>query len=208
VATAFRRKGNRVVARLDDLEREVVIALMAQTRDLLAAPELAPRAQEHGGDDFDELVASLGLDDAPVGTGSTGAPPPRVVAAPSDPALERLLPSANREDPEAAAEFRRLTEHGLRQRKSDNLSVAIDALSAPVKDRVELDRRQAAAFVVALVDVRLLLGDRLGLRTDEDAEALQGYLAQAALEDPRASMVAYYDFLTWLQESLTQALLR
>ena len=62
-------------------------------------------------------------------------------------------------------------------------------------------------MVVALTDVRLLLGERLGLRTDEDAEALAVRLEQGDDDDPATVLAAYYDFMTWLQESLTQALM-
>ncbi len=47
---------------------------------------------------------------------------------PRDPALERLLPPAHREDEAVAAEFRRLTEQGLRERKTANLD---DGASTP-----------------------------------------------------------------------------
>ena len=41
MAKAFKRKGDRFVARLDSLEREVVAGLLEQTREFLAP---APRA--------------------------------------------------------------------------------------------------------------------------------------------------------------------
>lgn len=195
MAKAFKRKGGRFVARLDDGEREVVAGLFEQTRQLLAPPHHEPT-----GDPFDDLVARLGLprlkdlaDDTPQ--------PPR------DPALERLLPSAHRDDPGLAAEFRRLTEFGLREGKAANLATAIAALQDADGDKVTLDLEQAQAMVVALTDVRLLLGERLGLRTDEDADALQDRLEAAAEDDPQLYLAAYYDFLTWLQESLIQALM-
>jgi len=194
VAKAFKRKGDRFVARLDDVEREVVVGLLQQTQDFLA-----PAHREPTGDPFDDLVATLGvrpLDDP--------APTPQV---PPDPALERLLPTANREDPVTAAEFRRLTEHGLRERKTANLATAIAALLSADGDTVRLDQEQAQAMVVALTDVRLLLGERLGLRTDDDADALQDRLEAASEDDPQLYLAAYYDFMTWLQESLTQALM-
>jgi hypothetical protein len=106
-----------------------------------------------------------------------------------------------------AAEFRRLTEYGLRERKATNLVTAISALQDSDGDKVRLDQEQAQAMVVALTDVRLLLGERLGLRTDEDADALQGRLEAASQDDPQLYLAAYYDFLTWLQESLIQALM-
>ena len=56
MAKAFKRKGDRFVARLDSLEREVVAGLLEQTREFLAP---APRAET--GDPFDDLVASMGM---------------------------------------------------------------------------------------------------------------------------------------------------
>ena len=106
-----------------------------------------------------------------------------------------------------AAEFRRLTEQGLRERKAANLATAIEALQAVDGDKVRLSLEQAQAMVVALTDVRLLLGERLGLRTDEDADSLQDRLEAASEDDPELFLAAYYDFMTWLQESLTQALM-
>ena len=61
--------------------------------------------------------------------------------------------------------------------------------------------------MVALTDVRLLLGERLGLRTDDDAEELAQRLDDADQDDPATLLAAYYDFMTWLQESLTQSLM-
>jgi len=195
VARAFRRKGARFVARLDDDEREVVVRLLEQTYEFLA-----PAPREPTGDPFEDLVARLGLPRLKDSVGDASQ-------TPRDPAMERLLPSAHREDPGLAAEFRRLTEHGLRERKAANLATAISALLDPDGDKVRLDQEQAQAMVVALTDVRLLLGERLGLRTDEDADALQDRLEAASEDDPRLHLAADYDFLTWLQESLIQALM-
>jgi hypothetical protein len=205
VASAFRRKGDRFVARLDEVERHLVVGLLEQTREFLAPPHREPT-----GDAFQDLVARLGmpsLDDS--GAADSGAADSEAAdpQAPRDPALERLLPAAHREDPAMAAEFRRLTEHGLRDRKTANLATAISALLAHEGDKVGLDLEQAQALVVALTDVRLLLGERLGLRTDEDAEALHDRLDAGSEADPDLYLAAYYDFMTWLQESLTQALM-
>jgi len=195
VAKAFKRKGDRFVARLDSLEREVVAGLLEQTRDFLAP---APRAET--GDPFDDLVASMGMPSFQEATD------PRL-EGPRDPALERLLPPAHREDEAVAAEFRRLTEQGLRERKTANLTTAVDALRDADGDKVVLSAVQAQALVVGLTDVRLLLGERLGLRTDDDADELAQRLDDADQDDPAMLLAAYYDFMTWLQESLTQSLM-
>ena len=195
MAKAFKRKGDRFLAQLDDVEREVVVSLLEQTQAFLE-----PVHREPTGDVFGDLVATLGVSQP----GDSVLDDPQV---PRDPALERLLPSAHRDDPAMAAEFRRLTEQGLRERKTANLEAAIEALRAADGDKVRLNLEQAQATVVALTDVRLLLGERLGLRTDADAEDLQDRLEAASEDDPEIFLAAYYDFMTWLQESLTQALM-
>ena len=63
------------------------------------------------------------------------------------------------------------------------------------------------AFVVALTDVRLVLGQRLGLHTEEDMDAIEDELAAADDADPRVGLLLAYDFTTWLQEGLSQSLL-
>ena len=198
MARAFKRKGDRFVAQLEEAEREVVVGLLRETHAFLAPAHRTPT-----GDPFDDLVARLGLP-------ALADAEPDALQAPRDPALERLLPAGHHEDPALAAEFRRLTEHGLRERKTANLATAIAALTGVMAadgDKVRLDQEQAQAMVVALTDVRLLLGDRLGLRTDEDADDLQDRLEAASEDDPQLYLAACYDFMTWLQESLTQALM-
>ncbi|WP_151525120.1 DUF2017 family protein [Serinicoccus kebangsaanensis] len=192
MARAFRRKGGRLVGSFDAEEISVVTHVLRLTRDFVA-PE-----RPDSGDPFLDLVAGLGDEVDPT--------------EPSDPALARLLPPASRDDDEQAVEFRRLTEHGLRQRKAATLATAIAALEAAEAPRVELDLDQARALAVALTDARLILGERLGLRTDEDSERLHEELEQALageveLDPALAQKMAYYDFLSWMQESVTLGLM-
>ena len=199
MARAFRRKGQRYVAKFDEMERGVVAGLLEQTRDIVA-PTDAGEPPVANPDAFDDIVAgvSVGAEDHVASAEEL---------ADRDPALERLLPTAHRGDEKVAAEFRRLTEHDLRDRKAANLTVAIEALRGTEGDQLELTRKQADAVVVALTDARLVLGERLGLKTDEDALALDQLVATLDPEDPVAYAASFYDFLTWMQESLTTALL-
>ncbi len=208
MARAFRRRGSgdraRFVAELDADEREVVASLMEQVRALLEAPE----AGDHGDDEFAGIVAGLGIGRGnPLAAvrGDAAAGDPEQVPVERDPALDRLLPTGNREDDEAAAEFRRLTETGLRQRKARALDDAVSVLRG--EDRVRLDEAGARTFLTALTDVRLVLGERLQLRTDEDLDLLEELARSLDPEDPVVHVVALYDFLTWLQETLASALL-
>lgn len=210
MARAFRRRGSggdvRFVAQLDADEREVVASLMEQVRAMLEPPG----APDHGDDEFAGIVAGLGIGRGDPLAGHHGGDPetpevPDDAPEARDPALDRLLPTANREDEQAAAEFRRLTEPGLRHRKALALDAAVAALQGD--DAVRLDEEGARGFLVALTDVRLVLGERLQLRTDEDLDLLEELARSLDPEDPVVHAVALYDFLTWIQETLASALL-
>ena len=206
MARGFRRRGSgdhlRYTAQLDPLERATVAGLMEQVHTLLD-PTPVPDAGDGGSDDdFSSIVAGLGMG---VTVAAEDQADLDASAARRDPALDRLLPTANREDDEAAAEFRRLTETGLRQRKAAGLLVAAEVLRE--QDKVRLDEGQALAFLVALTDVRLVLGERMGLRTDEDVEVLETAAQDLDPDDPLGYALAVYDFLTWLQETLASAML-
>ncbi len=213
MARGFKRRGERFVAKLDPVERGLVVGLMEQVLQLVQ-PEPEPEAPDGGGDEFDQIVAGLGG----VGLGVSLSAEDQLELSRSrggdlgpgerDPALDRLLPAANREDEELAAEFRRLTEDGLRSRKAANLATAISALATLDDQRVDLGRDEALALVVALTDVRLVLGERLGLKEDDDVDLLEEQVSGLAEDDPAVYALAVYDFLTWLQESLTHALMR
>lgn len=202
MARGFRRRGHgahaRYAAQLDPLERATVAGLMDQVHDLLH-PAPVPRGD---GDDFASIVAGLGMG---VTVAAEDQADLDASGAERDPALERLLPTANRTDDEAASEFRRLTETGLRQRKAAALALAAELMRA--EDKVRLDEEQARTFLTALTDVRLVLGERMGLRADDDIDALEAAAAELDPDDPLAYALAVYDFLTWLQETLASAML-
>jgi uncharacterized protein DUF2017 len=191
VAKGFRKTRRGVSAKLDDGERTLLAHLFVEVWELLGSEsEGGPGDVGGGAADADPLEAMVGI-----GTATD---------APEDPALARLLPSAHRDDGDVAAEFRRYTEQGLRERKRAGLETARRTLGRD--GALDLDRDEARAWIVALTDVRLVLGERLELRTDEDAEELAAALSEFDEDDPRGYLMAIYDFLTWLQESLVHAL--
>jgi len=186
----------------------VKVALEAQERELLARlmDDVVGLLTENEQTSAEAASISPGESDWAVLEAALSVPPPK------DPAVARLLPDGNRQDPELAQGFRRLTEHGLRERKRGGLSLAATALRRP--EPVVLDQAEAGALLKGMTDVRLVVAERLGLRTDEDAERLHDALRDAAHRAARGEQVdedwigaaAIYDALTWWQESLVSAL--
>ena len=123
----------------------------------------------------------------------------RLVRPPEDEVLARLLPEGYRDDPEAAAEFRRFTERDLRSRKIAAASTVLSTLGSGGKITLDADRAQA--WLLLLNDLRLAIGTRLSITEDYEAVA-----ASLAPDDPQLPMYELYEWLTWLQDSLVRAL--
>lgn len=179
-----RTRHGTITATLDEAERVLLRRLFRDVAGLL--DDVRPAHEQSS----DPLEALVGI--------TEGA------SLPDDPALARLLPDASRDDDEMAAEFRRLTERGLRERKHDALSTAAATLDRP--GGLVLDDAEAGAWLTAINDVRLVLAERMGLRTEDDAELIAARAAQLPDDDPAGWLASVYDFLTWLQESLVHAL--
>jgi len=180
VAASFRRarKGG-VTVTLGPVEHEVLKRVLGEMLQLVSV--------EPGGEaDDDPLARAVGIGTA--------------TEAPEDPALARLFPDGYTDDPEASADFRRYTEPGLRSAKHERLATALSTLGEEPHKMV-LDADEAQAWLGALNDSRLVLGERLGVT--EDLEELISALGE---DDPRLALLWVYDRLTYLQESLVQAL--
>ena len=171
----------RVDVTLGELELDLLRQLVGELLALLDEGD-APLAEAED----DPLAAVVGIGTA--------------TAVPDDPALARLLPDAYRDDPEAAAEFRRYTESDLRERKRASARTVLDTLGAP-RQKVRLSAEAAQAWLLTFNDLRLALGARLRITEDWDRE-----LAELAEDDPRGYALAVYDHLTHMQELLVQAL--
>jgi hypothetical protein len=119
---------------------------------------------------------------------------------PDDPILARLLPDGYTDDPDAAQDFRRFTESGLRSAKVAAAQTVLVTLP-PGGGRVRLSAGQAESWLRALNDVRLALGVRLGVTDDFD-----GLSEDVRPDDTRYAYVQVYQWLAYLQESLIMAL--
>lgn len=172
----WRRRGGLVVASLSEREAGLLRGLVGQVRDMLAA-----------------RVAAIPQDELAELTGITAGP----TTAPADRVLARLLPDFHREDAMLSGGLRALHEPELVAIKDGMAGVVLDTCPAR-GGRVRLSDEQAQAWLSALNDVRLALGTALEVTEDMPDEL--------SPEDPRAAHLAVYHWLTWVQESLIQAL--
>jgi Domain of unknown function (DUF2017) len=111
-----------------------------------------------------------------------------------DPAVDRLFPVAYPTDEDRETEYRLLVHDEL-------LSSHLGALAVleETADAERLDEEQLLAWMRALNDVRLVLGVRLEVTEDGDERPRRR-------GDPRATAFAVYDYLTYLQGEIIDAL--
>jgi len=160
---------------VDEAERRVLDDVARQVVELLGG-ERGTEGGVWGDAGEGDLVPGLRLDGRPV-------------APPTDPAVRRLLPDGSH-DEEQAAEFRRLTEDDLRATKVTNLARLRAALAGP-RAEVVVAPDDAPAVAAALADLRLVVAERLGVRDEEDADAV----VELVVGGPRSSTVPARWFL-------------
>jgi hypothetical protein len=111
-----------------------------------------------------------------------------------DPAVDRLFPVAYPDDEDRQAEFRLLAHDQLLESHLGALAVLEETADA---DR--LDEDQLLAWMRAINHIRLVLGVRLEVTEEGDERP-------RSPRDPRAPAFAVYDYLTYLQGEIIEAL--
>ncbi|HEY4557125.1 MAG TPA: DUF2017 family protein [Enteractinococcus sp.] len=124
----------------------------------------------------------------------------------TDPAVKRLLPDARSgEAAEAGSQqFRQLAQDDIRQEKIADLQRAYALLQT---GSLMLTRTEAEAFSRALNQVRLVLSSRLNIEDEHDAERVHRVGSVDQATDVESYMALLYNFVSWLQETLMQALI-
>lgn len=179
----FRREGDALVAELDDFEVTLVASLVAQVSELIGgAPGAAP-----ADDPFAQWAREM-ADSAPLDR--------------SDPVVARLFPDAYA-DAGAAAEHRRLSQDALRRARVADADVVLADLAATAEGNRPLAvvGDHLEAWLKTLNGVRLSLAVRLEIDCEDDHDALERLPAR----DPRTQLLALYDWLGLVLESLLEA---
>jgi hypothetical protein len=122
------------------------------------------------------------------------APQMRELLASDDPVLDRLYPVAYPDDEDRETEYRLLVRDELQA----SHEAALTALEESA-DAERLDEEQLLAWMRAVNEVRLVLGTRLDVTEEGDERPIEA-------DDPRTTAFAVYDYLTWLQGTIVEAL--
>jgi hypothetical protein len=186
MARGFLREKETVVAAFTSDEARVLGLVIAQVAGLV---------QAHGGAGKSGRAPESGMTLASGVFGEDAV----------DPAVARLFPDGYRDDPEAAAELRSLTEGSLRSHKLQALTAMIDSLPLDGGE-VQLDLEAGEAWLLALNDARLVIGTRLDLTDETDLTAEPAPRESGEAPEPQAIALDVYRFLTYLQETLVVAL--
>jgi len=185
------RRSKLIIANFSGFEADLLRSLAGQLVELLRNEAAVPR------DDVDPFEALMDF------SGPTQEP--------EDPVLARLFPTAYPDDEEAAAEFRRFTEGGLRDGKAAAAIAIIDGLEEAGLPQeltedglmidVELDEPTAESWMRSFTDLRLALATRLGVEEGDES-----YWYSLPDDDPRAQAHDIYEWVGYLQETLVGAL--
>ena len=188
---ARHRRSKRIIATFTGFEADLLRNLAAQLVELLRNEAAVPNDAQ---DSFEAMMDFSGP-----------------TTAPEDPVLARLFPTAYPHDDEAAAEFRRFTEGGLRDGKAEAAISIIDRLEEAglppeltedgLMIDVELDPATAETWMRSFTDLRLALATRLGV--EEGDEDVWHSLPD---DDPRSQAHDIYEWVGYLQETLVHAL--
>jgi hypothetical protein len=117
---------------------------------------------------------------------------------PTDPAAARLFPAAH-EDPVEQQAYTELVGDELRTMKIEAAGAVRTALGDSGPASVEVDAAGVEAWLMLLTDLRLAIGERIGI----DEEKMAAPLDPA---DPDALQMSVLHWLGWLQELILQAL--
>ncbi|QDP95783.1 DUF2017 domain-containing protein [Microlunatus elymi] len=186
----FKKRGGVISSDLEPDEVQLLQSLVGELIGLINSDRPEKANPQPGDDPFAAWAAEL-ADDGPV-------------EAPEDPVLRRLLPDAYPHDPKASAEFRRFTDHNLRQKKVSDADVVLGHLAATRggQEPLRIPADAAGPWLRTLTSVRLAVAGRLGITDNESAAAL----GEVPDDDPRAFMISVYDWLGFAQETLVSAL--
>jgi hypothetical protein len=185
------RRGGGAVAAFTGFEADLLRSLASQLVELLRNEVAAPTATE---DPLEQMLDFSGP-----------------TTAPDDPVLARLFPTAYPDDEDAAGEFRRFTEGGLRDSKAQAAISIIETLEEAglppelTEDGlyvdIELSAPEAVVWLRSFTDIRLALATRLDIEDDDEA-----YWLALPDDDPRSHVHDIYDWVGYLQETLVASL--
>jgi hypothetical protein len=170
--------------RLVERERSILRALLGDLREIVGEEPDPPGLSALDDDDDPAAAAD------PDAVGADAGPEDVV----TDPVMTRLYPDARPDDPAWSARFRDMIRGDLDDARRENLAVVTDTLDAR-----SIDDDQAEAWLHVLNDLRLVMGTRLDITEEREAEPFDP-------EDPDAAALIVYAYTGWLEGQFVDVL--
>lgn len=192
----------RFASTLEPFECEIIIQAVTEIIALLtkeavaeASVDPAKSGESEGDSAIDPLFEQLGL------AGVFADPDTVASATPVEPATARLFPPGYVGDQAAANDFKRFTEVELRQGKIAAAQLILQSLKLALGRSpcsVQISQSEVGTWLTGINDLRLVVAVQIGVGQPDEPER------RAHPDHEGAS--GLYDFLTWWQDSLLQAL--
>ena len=182
--------------RLVERERSILRALLSDLREIVGEEADPPGLTEFDEPDDDAAEPHADEVEAVADDDGADAEPDDMGAGDvlTDPVLIRLYPDARPDDPAWSARFRDMIRGDLDDARRENLAVVEDTLDAR-----SIDDDQAEAWLHVLNDLRLVMGTRLDITEEREAEPFDP-------EDPDAAAHVVYAYTGWLEGQFVDVL--
>ena len=149
--------------RLVERERSILRALLGDLREIVGEEADPPGLTEL--DETGEAEDADADEARPTRRADAEPDDAEAVEVLTDPVLIRLYPDARPDDPAWSARFRDMIRGDLDDARRENLAVVEDTLDAR-----SIDDDQAEAWLHVLNDLRLVMGTRLDITEEREAE--------------------------------------
>ena len=117
----------------------------------------------------------------------------------ADPVLERLFPAVSDSEEDARA-YRAMVGDELKSGKLESLEIVRSTLGEEGAVEKDISLEETERWMIALTDLRLAIGTRIGVTEEMMAAPLDP-------DDPQVGYISVLHWLGWLQESLIGTLI-
>jgi hypothetical protein len=182
-----------IALRLVEREREILRALLGDLREIVGE-EVDPPGLSVVYEAEEASIDGLAPAETPAAEDEPEPDDAATWAGSDDPVMGRLYPDARPDNPAWSRSFRDMIRGDLDDERRENLAVVEGTLDARA-----IDDGEAEAWLHVLNDLRLVMGTRLDITEEREAEPFDP-------DDPDAAARVVYAYAGWLEGQFVDVL--